>query len=620
MVETHVRDNFIEWLPWKEGKRIGKVSGNPEELQGEYDYLILTEAFEKAGSWFGKEDPYEAILKSCKAHLAPEGHLILAVDNPLGLTFFAGSKDPFTGKYFEGVEGYPNFPGIRGFSQKSLENLVRKAGFLGVRTYYPYPDYHYMTAMYSKEWLPSPGELKGELRNFQEERIQLFQEGKAYDQIIQEGRFPEFSNSYLLDLTEKEQQGEALLYVKYSVERDTKFRIRTEIIKDPQGKLTVRKVPVGEDAKAHVEGLQKIEKALKSRYEEAGIAVNTCHWNDNFAEFEFLSGDSLEQQLDALLAQKKITEWIALVSKYQGCLQQVSQEKPFYVTEDFQKIFGEVVFPRPLMAGEICNIDWIFSNILIKDQQWQIIDYEWTYFFPIPTKYIFWRALGQYLESPQRTVNFGMDFYELFDITKEEKEIFETMEHRLQKYLLGTTKTMNGLWQESGGKVIPLGDLMNKVRESKWKVYYDRGQGFSEQDSKIIDTKADFYGRRRCSLVLPGDVCALRLDPGEEACVVTVNRICGECQGSYEALWKHNGRSWKNQIFYTTADPQIIISELVPGTSEVHIDLTITYPGEENLYGWMEILQKAENYDRISKSKFYGIMKKIKHLFIREKK
>ena len=107
---------------------------------------------------------------------------------------------------------------------------------------------------------------------------------------------------------------------------------------------------------------------------------------------------------------------------------------------------------------------------------------------------------------------------------------------------------------------------------------------------------------------------AIRLDPCEEPCQVTVNRILGECAGSYEPVIGHNGRKYDQSILYTTTDPQILISGIVPGTSQIHVDVTVEYLKEETSYVWMKLLEKAEKCDRIEASKPYRLMKKIKNL------
>ena len=145
--------------------------------------------------------------------------MILAVDNKYGLTYFAGSKERLSGRYFEGLEGYENSEGVGTFSKEAVLEMVKEAGFASAKTYYPYPNFRYMTALYTDEHLPAPGELNKNLCNFEEERMILFNEAAVFDGLIKEGKFQEFSNSYLFDLTLEEQEcEEELLFLKYSVE------------------------------------------------------------------------------------------------------------------------------------------------------------------------------------------------------------------------------------------------------------------------------------------------------------------------------------------------------------------------------------------------------------------
>ena len=113
-------------------------------------------------------------------------------------------------------------------------------------------------------------------------------------------------------------------------------------------------------------------------------------------------------------------------------------------------------------------------------------------------------------------------------------------------------------------------------------------------------------------LKIPQGVTVLRLDPCEEPCLVTVNRILGECSGSYELQLYHNGKAYEKSILYTTTDPQILITGIVPGTGQIHVDLTVEYLKEETGFLWMKLLSKAEKCDRIESSKPFKIMKKLK--------
>lgn len=200
----------------------------------------------------------------------------------------------------------------------------------------------------------------------------------------------------------------------------------------------------------------------------------------------------------------------------------------------------------------------------------------------------------------------------MLSISENEESVFDEMEHRLQLYLLGGTKTRAALEQEYGGKSINVKEILRRAHQQDMKVYEDRGQGFCEKDSYQLEAEEDFYGRRRFTLHLSQEVRALRLDPCEQPCMVTVNRIMGECSGSYELELTHNGKAYEKAILYTTTDPQIILTKIVPGTGEIHLDITVEYLKEETVYGWMKLLEKAEKYDRIEKSKPYRWLKKIK--------
>ncbi len=615
MVETHLKDNFIDWISVKPEERLLILSENMDNLEGMWDYIIVSDAFAKVPAYIAGKDAYQRFFEKIKKHLNPGGHVILAVDNKYGLTYFAGSKERLTGRYFEGLEGYGNSEGVATFSKDAVLSMVREAGFVSVKTYYPYPNYRYMTALYTEEHLPSVGELTKNLCNFEEERMTLFDETKVFDELIKEGRFQEFSNSYLFDLTlEAQKEEEEILFVKYSVDRDERYRIRTEIVKKSDGTKVVRKVPYGDLSISHVEQMKVWEEELKKQYESSGVLVNECTLTDKGAEFEFIKGETLESVLDGYLENNDFAGFTGEIIHYKETLEKMLCPKPFVAGERFREIFGKISFDTPQMAGGLNNIDLIFPNILLKDGKWNIIDYEWTFDFQIPVKFIIHRALVLYCEHRKEKGISCEQLCRMLGISEGEEKIFLEMEHRLQVYLLGETKTMEALQQEYAGKIIDVKEILHRAHRPEMKIYEDCGQGFSEEHSYVLEAEEDFYGRRRFTLNIPQGVTALRLDPCEEPCMVTVNRILGECGGSYELQLGHNGKAYEKSILYTTTDPQILITGIVPGTGQIHVDLTVEYFKEETGYLWMKLLSKAEKLDRIENSKPYRFLRKIKKL------
>ena len=71
--------------------------------------------------------------------------------------------------------------------------------------YYTYPDYKFATNIYYDEYLPKKGELRNNMRNFDSDRLLLFDEGLAFDGIIDAELFPHFSNSFFVEIGKKEE-------------------------------------------------------------------------------------------------------------------------------------------------------------------------------------------------------------------------------------------------------------------------------------------------------------------------------------------------------------------------------------------------------------------------------
>ena len=60
------------------------------------------------------------------------------------------------------------------------------------------PDYKMPTTIYSDKHLPSVGELRNVVNVFDRERYQTFNEEVVYDQLVKDGMFDYFANSFLI--------------------------------------------------------------------------------------------------------------------------------------------------------------------------------------------------------------------------------------------------------------------------------------------------------------------------------------------------------------------------------------------------------------------------------------
>lgn len=436
------------------------------QMEGEYDVVLICGDF-----WSYKDELplYYKLLRS-------DGKLIVADANRLGLRYFAGCQDAYAGGYFTGVEDYPGAAGgARAYSRSEYESILREAGFLGQAFYYPYPDHEFPTSIYSDGWMPSEGELTENRRNFSMDRLQVFDEARAFDSILREGLFGTFSNSFLI-IADKQEYGRKwnVQYVRYSNERDKRFCVRTEIATEPSGARYVYKIPQYAEGVEHIASLAARGKALSDAYAGSGISFCQCEQTGRGARFPYIAGCSLEDLLRGAAKKGDRDTVMRILGAYARRLRASGGKVPFVATEGFSRAFGDA---RP-GEGEECalvsNVDMAFSNIMIEKEHlwsealrweeqvpWVVIDYEWTFDFPVPKAFVIYRGLYYAYHQILSSMGFGLEeVLSVADIGIEQSKIFARMEKSFQAYLGTGALPVRNMQRRMGTRVTRLSDLI----------------------------------------------------------------------------------------------------------------------------------------------------------------
>lgn len=111
---------------------------------------------------------------------------------------------------------------------------------------------------------------------------------------------------------------------------------------------------------------------------------------------EYLKGQTLQEELDRLLEKRKIEKFQKILREYMELILQTA-ENPFCMTEEFRKVFGDVKLREGFYSAPVTDIDMVLSNIFIDEKgEWTLIDYEWTFLFPIPIQFVLYRILHYY--------------------------------------------------------------------------------------------------------------------------------------------------------------------------------------------------------------------------------
>ena len=523
---------------------VGNFKDIEPTLPKDFDYIFLVGVFEYGQSYMEGENPFEAFLRIVMKHLTKGGRVVIAIENKYGLKYFAGCREDHLGTYFSGIENYARGGGVRTFSKKGLKKLFGKCGIKKYHFYYPYPDYKFMTTLYSDEHLPGKGELSDNLRNFDRDRMLLFDEKYAFDGIVEDDLFSVFSNSYLVVIGNDFE----IKYAKYSNDRAPEYRIRTEIWQDKEGGMTVKKHPLCKEAREHVRGMALAYENLKKRYEGSRLEINQCKLHDEedglWCSFEFLEGRPLSELLDE-------------------CLEKEEQEH-------FHKLFLEYVERIGYHADyPVADFDLIFGNIIVKDDTWTIIDYEWTFGKEVEAKELAFRAIYCYLLEDEKRNKLNLDLIlEELNITPEEAEHYREQEREFQKFVTGKNRSMAEIRNLLGNRLMqPLkwlkkleaGALVNRVQ-----IYEDRGEGFSEENSYFVPDAYQGEQEIELELKVDGSVQALRIDPSMDACVVRIVELTwnGERIPLHnKKIFTTNGKALKPSegAVFPTQDPNFSI-------------------------------------------------------------
>lgn len=550
---------------------VGNFQDIEPELEQKYDLITLIGVLEYAQFSIQGEDPFGEYLSRIRTHLAPGGRLVIAIENRIGLKYWAGATEDHTGRYFEGLEGYPTTDYVRTFSKPELETLLARSGYGNLDFCYPYPDYKFPEQIYSANRLPKKGELNRNRQNLDRERMQLFCEERVYDSLLESGLFEQFSNSFFVTaqvdaadhtVDNSEKNKARCGYVKYSNERNRKFCIRTQIESAEDGCRRVRKLAAYPQAKDHVRGLYEKYRALEADFAGTKLRVNPCTIEGDSAVFPFLTGDTLEEELDELLKKKEFEALLEKIRGYFGLF--AESEETFRMTEGFRKVFGEVFFERPQPCRKISDVDMIFSNAVSVGDGYELIDYEWTFDFPVPVRFLQYRCLHYYiLGNSKRDELVHQNIYERFGITETECVTFAEMEHRFQSYILGAYTPVWKLYDDISEGVLPVLPLIEKERKyahamRRVEVYFDDGCGFGTWNWKKYQVPTE--GEVSLRIELPKGTKALRIDPCEAKCVVRIKNLSLK---GYALFAQANGEQAPNGDYvFDTEDPQLVIPEL----------------------------------------------------------
>lgn len=167
-----------------------------------YDIVTLIGVLEYAPLFFETTDPIKSCLEIAYRAIKDDGMLVLAIENQLGLKYFAGIPEDHYGIPYYGIEDQYSAGRIITFGRNELTDALNRSGFASVEFNYPFPDYKLPQAVISQAGLDSAAfdesDIISERLVRYDELTQNFDVSSASKALSRNNLLGDLSNSFLV--------------------------------------------------------------------------------------------------------------------------------------------------------------------------------------------------------------------------------------------------------------------------------------------------------------------------------------------------------------------------------------------------------------------------------------
>ncbi|WP_461461012.1 class I SAM-dependent methyltransferase [Methanobrevibacter sp.] len=429
---------------------------NNMEFDKKFDYIILCGVLEYAYRFTPTDNPYVDFIKKIKSMLSEDGVILVAIENRMGLKYLSGSKEDHLGRWFVGINDYPDVKTVRTFSRGELEEVAKEAGFEHYKFFYPYPDYKFPNVIHTDELveeMPVPFTAP----NYDRSKVKLFEDHIFNYTLAQEGISKYFANSFFLELRNSDipRESDDFAYSKLSASRDRKFRTCTNIYKKDNGYI-VSKSPLTKEAKQHLENMNSF-----SKHSFGKIKCLDSVMEDNNLNYEFIQSPNYSEQItDMIKSRSDKSQVIAKLKEvYLAMTANASKREDFY-SDEFKQVFGDKEIKGAFYGEDVSNIDLILFNLFNVNDEIVAIDYEWCFNFPVPIEYIFWRSLNYEIVHNKIFKSFFTmeELFKAMEFNTDWIDTFRSWENNFSKYVGSVPKPKQ--------KIVSGSSMVKKANES----------------------------------------------------------------------------------------------------------------------------------------------------------
>lgn len=463
-VEGSKRRAEVIYERYKENENLEIYCGNYNQMHFEekFDYIVLIGVFEYARVFCGnKAEAFDIFFRNIVKNLKPNGKVIIAIENKLGLKYLNGlSEDHFKTPYI-GVEDYTSDNKFETFSRNELRNFFKKYGY-NSKFYGVFPDYKLPSYIFSENYKVNLNDFKKfTFFNYYNDSIN-FNFEKAAKSFIKGNLEIDISNSFFIEIS-KNSEFAKVDFVLYQNYRNSKYLIGTSVGD------AIYKFPVGKDSDKHLKELEFTHKLLNKNNIKA-CKIN--HDKSDVYNCEKIDGDTVLKIIDDHLKNNDIDGVINEIDNAFNYIYGISKLKK--ITDPLITDINDLYKDKTLILP-ISLFDLHFENIIKTKKEYVLIDMEWSSIKQIPSDYYVFNCINLLYDKLPKIENFidKDTLYQKYNISKSKQTLFDKIVNEyffIEKNWLN--QNVNQLLNERN-KGIKLLDYKNMYFNKLSKELYD---------------------------------------------------------------------------------------------------------------------------------------------------
>lgn len=571
-----------------------------------FDYVVINGVLEYARGIMGEgySDPFRAFLEHAKNCLTPEGTILLAIENRLGLKYLAGAPEDHTGRMFDGINGYQNESYVKTFSKQELIDLCDAAQLPIRRWYYPYPDYKFPSEIFTDDSVnkipPSAKDVP-----FDMIRAELFDKEEVYRTLMHDGIAGNFSNSFLLELGGGTQE-KTPTYVKISNNRSRQYGLCT-LLYAHDGYV--------EKKALYPQGYQHLARMEKRTGKQGILRTYPVQYREGTLRSDMVLRKSMREALQACVSSGNPNNMWQILEEIRDNFYSAVLKKAGGNTE-FENVFGSEKIQRPLHWMPELNIDLNVDNLFREEDHWIVIDHEWVFDCEIPAEYALWRMLYQLREEEPFISSISAEDIERFlEVGDAEIQTFQQWERHFAEQYVGIAD-MSVYLKDS--YPIDMDDVLNLYKRHHTLVshlfLFQEGADVEVLECQTKNANGIWKARFRSDNI--ANAAAIRWDPLEGyACQIS------EIQSGALAVQAVDAEAVDNVYTFSTFDPQFYLRGNWSELSEIEIsfrcELLDWKPGYQKLERERNQLRAELEEIRRKRIGYYGSSNNLKTILKR---